>query len=185
MISFPQLESPRLVLRPLELSDAPDIQKHFASWSIIQHLSVSVPWPYPANGAETFTRAALAEIERGDAMYWTIRLRSAPEEAVGLLGYIVADRPGGNRGFWLAEHLHGQGLMTEAVEAFQDFVFFELGLERIEVGNAINNPASRRVKEKTGARFIGHDKLAHRDGENTSEIWEVTRERWSKLRGRD
>lgn len=184
MATYPQLDAPRLLLRPLQLSDAPDIQAHFARWSVVQHLSVEVPWPYPENGAEAYARNALAEVDRGDAMYWTIRLKSAPEEAVGVLGYTVAGGPGGHRGFWLAEHLHGQGLMTEAVEAFQDFIFFELGLERIEVGNAINNPASRRVKEKTGAQFIGYGELEHRDGEHKAELWEITRERWSKLRGR-
>lgn len=44
----PQLETERLILRPLALSDAPAIQRHFDNWNIIRHLSTVVPWPYRA-----------------------------------------------------------------------------------------------------------------------------------------
>ena len=39
----PTLQTERLVLRPLALSDAPAIQRHFNNWNIIQHLAQVVP----------------------------------------------------------------------------------------------------------------------------------------------
>ena len=35
----PTLQTERLILRPLALSDAPAIQRHFNNWNIIQHLA--------------------------------------------------------------------------------------------------------------------------------------------------
>ena len=72
--------------------------------------------------------------------------------------------------------------MTEAVTAVQDFLFFELGIDRLVVVNAKTNKASRRVKEKTGARFLGIMEFEHHEGGSESEKWEVTRETWRKLR---
>ena len=182
----PVLVTERLRLRPLSLGDAPAIQRHFDNWNIIQHMSVAVPWPYPADGAETWVRDfMLPKMQAGEVLAWVLELRAGPPGAIGLLEYRPAteDR-GDNRGFWLAEPWHGQGLMTEAVTAFQDYVFFELDLPRIVVMNASSNRASRRVKEKTGARFLGTVTMEHNSGETVTERWEVTREDWAALRGR-
>ena len=74
--------------------------------------------------------------------------------------------------------------MTEAVEALQDFVFFELGVEKIVVTNAKFNAASRRIKEKTGAAYVGTAHSPHHGGGTESDLWEVTREAWAAVRGK-
>jgi len=182
-MSYPELESARLLLVPLSLDDAPGIQRHFAHWDIIQHLAARVPWPYPEDGAIVFVRdVALPAIARGEQLIWAIRLKAARAETVGMISYEAADDGYGNRGFWLARHLHSQGYMTEAVGAFQDFVFFELGLESFVVLNAADNPASRRIKEKTGAQFLGEVDCLHHNGTERSERWLVTREAWQQVR---
>jgi hypothetical protein len=38
--------------------------------------------------------------------------------------------------------------------------------------------ASRRVKQKTGAEFVGYVEIAHHDGQSRSEKWRVTRKGW-------
>ena len=68
--------------------------------------------------------------------------------------------------------------MTEAVAAVNDFVFGTLRLESFYVCNVASNAASRRVKQKTGAEFVGYIELAHHNGETKSEKWKVTREGW-------
>lgn len=55
----PVIQTPRLILRPLALTDAPAIQRHFNNWNIIKNLASVVPWPYPDDGAETFVRLQL------------------------------------------------------------------------------------------------------------------------------
>ncbi len=181
----PVLETERLILRPISLSDAPAVQKHFNNWNIIKNLATVVPWPYPDNGAEVYIKdVCMPEIEKGNFMVWAINFKKKPDALIGLVHFRFKAIQGGNRGFWLAEAFQGQGYMTEAVTAVQDFLFFTSNLDSITVSNAKNNSASRRVKEKTGAKFLRHIEVPHHSGETISEQWEVTRENWAKIRGR-
>ena len=79
-----ELETDRLLLRPLQLSDAEQTQPLFAQWEIVKFLNAAVPWPFPADGAFTYYRdVSLPAIERGDEWYWTLRLKEAPEQKIG------------------------------------------------------------------------------------------------------
>ncbi len=71
--------------------------------------------------------------------------------------------------------------MTEAIGSVNDFVFHELGIESFHVCNVASNEASRRVKQKTGAEFVGYIDLLHHNGQTKSEKWNVTRDNWLKL----
>jgi RimJ/RimL family protein N-acetyltransferase len=68
--------------------------------------------------------------------------------------------------------------MTEAIEAVNDFAFGTLGIESFYVCNAVSNVASRRVKQKTGAEFVGYIYLPHHNGQSRAERWRVTRTDW-------
>ncbi len=182
------LETERLIMRPVAIADAPAIQKYFNNWNIIQYLSRAVPWPYPDNGAETFLKdMLLPAMAAGDAHGWVITAKENGDEAIGLVEYRLKEKMdhGGNRGFWLAEPFWGRGYMTEAVTAINDWLFFELGIESMRVANVATNAGSRRVKEKTGATFIGYASLEHHSGGDKSELWEITRTQWAEFRGRD
>lgn len=179
----PTLETERLILRPISLDDAPAIQKHFNDWEIIKNLTTAVPWPYPDNGAETFIRNnALPNMSEKGHMIWVLVPKSGPDEAIGIIDFGLNKTAHGDRGFWISRQFEGQGLMTEAIAKVNDFLFFELGIKKYKVSNAVSNKGSRRVKEKTGAVFIGHGTLEHNSGENTIEVWEVTKENWEKIR---
>lgn len=176
----PTLQTRRLILRPLALSDAPAIQRHFNNWNIIKNLAAVVPWPYPDDGAETFVRLQLEKIASGEEIcQWVLVLRSGDGQAIGNIDFRPrADNRKGNRGFWLAEPYWNRGLMTEAVTSVNDFAFQTLGIESFHVCNAVSNTASRRVKQKTGAEFVGYVELPHHNGQSRSEKWKVTRESW-------
>jgi [ribosomal protein S5]-alanine N-acetyltransferase len=176
----PVLQTPRLVLRPLALSDAPAIQRHFNNWNIITRLAYVVPWPYPGDGAETFIRQQLEKIAGGEEIYqWVLVLQDGDGEAIGNISFRPRGNDAkGNRGFWLAESYWNRGLMTEAISSVNDFAFGPLGIESFHVCNAASNTASRRVKQKTGAELVGTIELLHHDGQSRAEKWKVTRENW-------
>ena len=49
----------------------------------------------------------------------------------------------------------GEGVATNAAMLVSQFGFHKLGLRRIEIVTGVENKASRRVAEKTGAHFEG------------------------------
>src|SRR3984893_5136018 len=100
-----QLETPRLLLRPLVLADAAETQILFPQGEIVRYPANHVPWPYPPDGAYTHYRdVALPAVERGDAWHWTLRLKSDPARLIGSIGLMKTENE--NRGFWLGLSWH-------------------------------------------------------------------------------
>ena len=156
-MATPTLTTERLLLKPLEKTDAEQIQKRYPRWEIVRYMVASVPWPYPENGAEYYVNnVALPDVEKGIAWFWTIRRQEDPDQMIGLI--CLYDEEDNNRGFWLAPEWQGQGLMREASIAATDYWF-----------NTLNRPLLRAPK-------------AAINGELDSELWEITREEWNALK---
>jgi len=173
----PTLASPRLILRPLELSDADQAQVLFPHWEIVRYIRNAVPWPYPPDGCRTFYRdVSLPAVERGDEWAWTLRLKSAPDQLIGAISVFRSETD--NRGFWLGLPWHRQGLMTEACDAVTDYWFEVLKFPVLRVPKAIANAGSRRISEKQGMRVIAREDRDYVSGRLPSEIWEITAEEW-------
>jgi ribosomal-protein-alanine N-acetyltransferase len=175
---IPVITTSRLILRPLQLSDADAVQKLFPRWEIVRFLASDVPWPYPADGALTFIRdIALPAIQQGTEWHWSIRLKTAPERLIGMIS--LMDRPGNNRGFWLDPALQGKGLMSEASTAVTDYWFEILERPVLRVPKAVENVQSRRISERSGMRLIETEDQDFVSGRRLpTEIWEITREEW-------
>jgi [ribosomal protein S5]-alanine N-acetyltransferase len=173
------LETPRLLLRPLALSDAAQIQEIFPQWEIVRYLASYVPWPYPPDGALTFCRdVALPAMERGDEWTWTLRLKDRPATLIGVI--TLMNKQDDNRGFWMDPRFQRRGLMTEACDAVTDYWFNVLKKPVLRVPKAIANVASRRVSEKQGMRLIGTTERDYVSGRLPAEVWEITAEEWAR-----
>jgi RimJ/RimL family protein N-acetyltransferase len=181
----PTLETARLILRPLDLADAEQIQLLFPHWEIVKHLAAAVPWPYPPDGALTFVRdIALPAIARGEQWNWTLRLKTNPNQLIGSIALTNSPDPmHEHRGFWLGLPWHGQGLMTEAADVVTDYWFNVLKFPVLRVPKAVANIASRRVSEKQGMRVVATVERAYVSGRLPAEIWEITADEWHRRRG--
>ena len=175
--SLPELHTARLVLRPLTMADAPQIQLQFPHWEIVRYLNNKVPWPYPPNGAETYLREiVLPAMERGEQWNWTIRRKEALETLIGMIGLVKRENE--NRGFWISPEWQGQGLMSEACDAATDFWFDVLKFPVLRAPKAIANEASRRISRKQGMRIVSVEERDYVSGRLPSETWEITAEEW-------
>jgi RimJ/RimL family protein N-acetyltransferase len=173
----PAGETKRLILQPLEVADAAQIQELFPHWEIVRYLQSIVPWPYPQNGALEFIRdVALPQMVSGTSWNWTLRLKNEPEQIVGNIHLRKGERE--NRGFWIGTRWQGQGLMSDACEWTNDFWFETLGFPVLQVSKAAANPASRRISEKHGMRLVGVEEKDFVCGRLPSEIWEMTADEW-------
>ena len=176
--AIPVLETRRLLLRPLELADAPAVQRLFPHWDVVRPLNARVPWPYPPDGALVHLRdMLLPAMERGEAWHWSLRLKSAPDNLIGSISLRAADE-NENRGFWLGAPWHGQGLMTEASDRVTDYWFEDLGFPVLRMSKAVGNTASRRISEKSSMRVIAQTDRDYVSGRLPSELWEITRAEW-------
>ena len=173
----------RLLLRPLEIADAEQIQRLFPRWEIVRYLPAEVPWPYPPDGALYFCReVALPMVERGEQWHWTLRLRSAPEQIIGHLDLMKGEED--NRGFWMGLPWQGRGLISEACAWSNDFWFETLGFPVLRETKATANIASRRVSEKPGMRLVSVIEREYVSGRLPTELWEITAEEWRAWKSR-
>jgi RimJ/RimL family protein N-acetyltransferase len=174
------LETPRLILRPLALADAEEVQPLFAQWEIVRHLNARVPWPFPPDGVRTFyLDSALPAIESGEQWHWMLTLKNDPEKQI--IGSICLVLPGPvNRGFWLALPWQRQGLMTEAVHAVNRFWFEELKQPVLHTKKAIENAASRAISVREGMRCVAQTEDDYVSGHLSTEHWVLTAEDWRR-----
>lgn len=180
-MATPTLTTERLLLKPLEKTDAEQIQALYPRWEIVRYMVASVPWPYPPNGAEYYVNhVALPDVEKEIAWFWTIRRHENPEELIGLI--CLYDEEDNNRGFWLAPEWQGKGLMREASIAATDYWFNTLNRPLLRAPKAAINDRSQRISVSSGMRLVKTEKKAYVCGELDSELWEITREEWNALK---
>ncbi len=175
----PVLHTPRLILRPIRSKDAPVLQRRFPHWDVVKWLNPNIPWPYPADGATTFVASCLAEMARGEKSHWAIVPRKGPADLIGAIDLWPDDGTSRDqRGFWLDPEYQGQGLMTEAANRVTDYAFRELKWPCLWLRNAQENHASRRIKEKQGARLV--DLLISQcvSGKVEQMVWQLTAKDW-------
>lgn len=181
---IPTLETPRLILRPIEIADAGQIQKIFPVWEVVQYLAAAaVPWPYPEDGALTYIRdIALPAMVAGEEWIWTLRERTRPDQVMGVVA--LTNEEDNHRGFWLGVPWRGQGFMTEAVDAVTDYWFRELRRPVLRAPKAIANVGSRKISERSGMRLVWTGERDYVSGRLPAEMWEITAEEWAAQRDR-
>jgi len=180
-----KLETPRLYLRPLSLEDSSSVQRYFDNWKIIKYIGADIPWPYPADGAVSFLKETFEKVTSSETYLWGLVIKNFSSEVVGVIEYRLEEGEEDNRGFWLGEPFWGQGLMTEAVIATQDYIFHDLEKNRLIVRNAESNEGSRVIKKRCGAEKIDRVQSEYLSGDTWEEVWEITRERWLSICGQE
>ena len=156
---MPTMESERLILRPMRVSDADDMYAYARREDVTTYLL----WlPHPSIA---YTREYLTYIEEryllGEFYDWAV-IEKASGKMIGTCGFTSIDAPHnvGEIGYVLNPDYHGQGFGTEAASRVLRFGFEELGLHRIEAKFMQGNESSLHVMEKLGMRNEGY----RRDG---------------------
>jgi ribosomal-protein-alanine N-acetyltransferase len=182
MSKIPTFHTPRLILRELVETDALAYKKHFVDYNVVRTLTNLIPWPYPENGVLEYIRTYVLPYQGSDKWVWAITLKESPTELIGAVDLWRDGKPE-NRGFWLGHKYWGKGYMTEAVEPVIHYAFDELGFQKLTFANAVGNPRSARVKEKTGATLIRHEPARFVDPTLTEhEIYELTKSAWKEFK---
>jgi len=151
---FPVLETPRLILRQMKITDTDDMYEYAQSQEITEYLL----WrPHPSSDV---TRRYLKSIQKlyrkGKMPDWALENKENGK-MIGTCGFADIDENNfiGEVGYVLNKNYWGRGLAAEALSAVIDFGFKVLELQRIEARFMVGNGRSKRVMEKCGMNFEG------------------------------
>ena len=153
-MSVPTLETDRLILRRLEVSDARIVQQ-LAGAREVAEMTLLMPHPYPDDAAEPFIRGTWEAAAQGKDFTFAVTCK-ADSVFVGIIS--IHGNSTHNRaeiGYWIGVPYWGNGYATEATKAVIALGFETLNYNRIYAGYFTKNPASRRVQEKAGMTFEG------------------------------
>ncbi len=147
---FPALETPRLILRPLDPSDA-DAIFHIQSDPDVTR--------YLGRDADTTMEPTLRRLQlvfdgirEHSGIRWGIVRRDDPTVLMGTVGFWKWNKPHfyAEIGYELGSAFWRKGYMTEAIRAALRFGFDHMELHRVEANIDPENKGSRRVVEKLG-----------------------------------
>jgi len=153
--NIPILQTERLTLRRLMVSDTLDMYEYSKNEEVTRYLT------WDAHPDASYTREYLQYLGThynvGDFFDWAVVLNSE-DKMIGTCGFTRFDynNNSGEVGYVINPAYRGQGIADEAVRAVMQFGFETLRLNRIEAKFIEGNSASMRVMEKTGMTFEGY-----------------------------
>lgn len=172
------IETERLILRKLKLSDAEDMFKNYCS---NDNVTKTLSWGTHASLDDTkayLEKVALPRYTQEDAYMWAIVLKET-NEVVGCIdiNHYDLNKKAACFGWVLSERYWGRGLMPEAAIAVRDYLFDE-GFVRLWAYHYVGNDKSGRVMQKIGMVHEGtlHKYAFNNKGEFIDvEIYAITK----------
>lgn len=178
-----RIETERLILRKFVFSDAwqmfvnvtsdPKVNK-FLTWEL--HEDVSATERLLAEWNEKYNNPA--------RYCWAIELKEIGEVIGNIAAPTIKERTEtAEVTYCLGSRWWGHGIVPEALRAVMEFLFYEVGLNRIEAGFDINNPNSGKVMEKVGMCKEGVHRQAGRNNQGLFDLvlYALLREDYTKI----
>lgn len=151
----PTIETPRLVLRRIELIDTQSIFDHkHSDERVTDNLNQRV------HKTVSETQERVVEIVSGytsqEFCYWGIELKDSGE-LIGAIDLFDFDNVTENCqvGYSIGYEWWNQGYGTEALSAVLDFGFKDMNVHKISAAHNIDNPASGKIMRKVGMQQEG------------------------------
>ncbi|MEU7867031.1 GNAT family protein [Dactylosporangium sp. NPDC049140] len=154
-----------LVLRaPLE-ADAPAVAAAFADPPLQQ-------WSPPPAGTDVYAWIRdRADWSSGARVGWVVAAADGGPVLGSVSVRVDATLDHGMIGYWTVPDARGRGIATRSVRAAARFAFDVVGLHRIELCHAVDNPGSCRVAEGAGFPLEGilRESYPYGDGQRHDE----------------
>jgi RimJ/RimL family protein N-acetyltransferase len=161
-----ELRDDGLLLRPYRPEDSRALAA--AVRESVESVGKWLPWCHADYGdaeAEAWI-AHCAEGWRSGEHYAFATFDGTTAQLLGAAGLNQRNRAHNfmNLGYWVRTSQEGNGVAVRAAQLVAAFGFGQIGLTRIEIVTALDNRASRRVAEKSGAAFeaIARNRLMDR-----------------------
>lgn len=177
----PVLETDRLVIRPLNISDSLAIFEYASNPNVSRytlwepHQTIRDSESYVLNYAFPYYQDQTPEP-------WGIALKTDPGKVIGTVGLFWVSKISKSMelAYAIGEPYWGQGLVVEASHAAIGYCFKELGVFRIQARCKVENSASARVMKKLGMKHEGTLRAAlfHRDRHWDMQYYAILKQEW-------
>lgn len=154
---FPELRTPRLLLRQVQPSDAPQLLALRSNPAVMQYI------PRPLAQTEADVLALITQfntmVANNEGIHWALTVQGQ-QTLIGTIG-IFGIRPEhvcAEVGYLLDPVQQGKGLMKEALQAVTDYGFNTMRLHSIEAVIDPGNTASAMLLEKCGFTKEAHSR---------------------------
>ena len=147
------LHTRRLTLRPFTLDDAQDM---FANWASDPEVTKFLAWPtHPSVDVSRFVCSDwVSHYSEPDYYQWAIVYDGHPIGSMAVVDH--DDRVGkAHIGYCIGRNWWHMGIASEALKAVMNFLFDEVGYDRIEARHDPRNPHSGNVMKKCGMKYEG------------------------------
>ena len=153
---LPSLETSRLILRPLEISDAESIYAYAKNPSVSQY-TLWEPHQSVKDSLSYIKNYAFRYYAEGNPEPFGMVLKTNPGRVIGTAGcfWVSKDAKSMELAYALDEAHWGKGITSEACQAVLDYCFKTFALKRIQSRCKRENKASARVMEKIGMTYEG------------------------------
>lgn len=148
----PPLRTANLILRPLDLTDAPRVAELAGDWELARW-TLDIPHPYDMKMARDFIAWSREGLATQRQFFFAMVARATGN----LVGIISLTRNGlneGELGYWVGLPFQGKGLAREAVAVMISMGFEALNLRRVVAACLPHNKRSWRVMENCGMHYV-------------------------------
>lgn len=150
----PVLETKRLILRKLTLSDAEDVYEYAKDPEVSKYLT----WDAHISIDDTisYLNFVLDRYAKGETGEWAI-VDKEKNKVIGAISFVHLDKQNscGEIGYVLSQDYWNKGIMTEALKRVIRFAFEDMKINRVQASHFVENPASGRVMQKANMSYEG------------------------------
>ena len=178
------IETARLIMRRAVQEDADPM---FRNWASDPEVTKYLTWP-TYEKVETACQILdlwVSEYEKLNFYLWMI----VPKELDEPIGSISVVRQNdrveeAEIGYCIGSHWWHRGIMPEALAAVIEYLFVEVGMNRVAARHDPNNPNSGRVMRKCGMKYEGTTHASDRNNQGICDAdhYAILRSDWGKPR---
>lgn len=176
------IETPRLILRRARREDA---EPMFRNWASDPKVTKYLTWPTyeTVETAYPILDLWISEYEKPNYYQWMIELKELGEP----IGSISAVRQNekikeAEIGYCIGSRWWHKGIMTEALSAVIEYLFTQVGMNRIAARHDPNNPHSGAVMRKCGMKYEGTHRACDRNNQGVCDAaqYAILRSEWDR-----
>lgn len=178
------IETSRLILRRAIREDA---EPMFRNWASDPEVTKFLTWPAHSNIAvsDMVIGSWIQEYEKDSYYQWMIELKEIGQPIGSISVVRQNDRvEEAEIGYCIGSQWWHRGIVSEALAAVIEYLFTEVGMNRVAARHDPNNPHSGGVMRKCGMKYEGTHRACDRNNQGICDAaqYSILRSEWRKPR---